>query len=255
MRLQKFVVVAFALVTFGISPLLAGEMETLFIKANEYYQSGSYSAAIAEYQKIRDLGYESWELYYNLGNAYYKDRQIARAILNYERARKLAPKNEDINFNLELANLSVVDRIPRLPQFIFFEWISNLATLLSLKLLGIISITLYVLFVGLLILKLLVKSSAFVRFSKGVVIITGVLLVIFSGLFSIRVFENESTVEAIVLSEKVDIKSAPVDVGTDVFSLHQGVKVQIKEHSGEWVKIRLADGKIGWMKHTHLEQI
>jgi tetratricopeptide (TPR) repeat protein len=255
MRLQKYAVVVFALTVFGILPLTASEVESLFMKANEYYQSGNYSAAIAEYQKIRDLGYESWELYFNLGNAYYKDRQIARAILNYERAKKLDPKNEDINFNLELANLSVVDLIPRLPQFILFEWISNLAAILDLTLLGIISVTLYVLFIGFLSLMLFVKTSAFVRVCQGLVIITGVLWIIFSGLFSIRVYENESTIDAIVLSDKVDVKSAPIEAGTAVFSLHQGVKVQIKEQSGDWVKIRLADGKIGWMKQTNLEQI
>ena len=57
--------------------------------------------------KVIGRGYESWELYYNLGNAFYKNRQIGPAILNYEKARKLAPNNEDVLFNLELANLRV----------------------------------------------------------------------------------------------------------------------------------------------------
>lgn len=111
----------------GFSTLLhlsfsyAGEADAFFVKGNEYYKNEDYGAAIEEYQKIIDAGYESWEVYYNLGNAYFKERQLGRAILNFERAKKLSPKNEDLKYNLELVNLSIADRIQEIPRF--FCWL------------------------------------------------------------------------------------------------------------------------------------
>lgn len=233
----------------------ADESETLYIRANEHYQKSDYNAAIAEYQKILNLGYESWEVYYNLGNSYYKNDDIAHAIINYERARKLDPKNEDINFNLELANLSVVDRIPQLPKFLLYAWISRLASLISLQGLGIFAASFYVLFAAVVILRMLLRSGQSARLANVITIVVAAGLVVFSGLFLIRVYENESIVEAIVVTDKVDVASAPAGAGTDLFTLHEGVKLQIQDRSGSWLKIRLADGKIGWLPDDTIERI
>lgn len=233
----------------------ADEIETLYMRANEHYQKSDYNSAITEYQKILNLGYESWEVYYNLGNCYYKNSDIAHAILNYERARKLEPKNEDINFNLELANLSVVDRIPQLPQFLLYAWISALASLISLQGLGIFAAGFYVLFSVTLILRMLLRSGRFARMANATTVLVAAGLVVFSGLFLIRVYENESIIEAIVVANKVDVASAPAGAGTELFTLHEGVKLQIQDRSGSWLKIRLADGKLGWLLDDAIERI
>lgn len=243
------------LIATAVHPTFADEIETLFVRANEHYQNSDYVAAISEYNKIRDLGYESWEVYYNLGNAYYKNGEIARAILNYERAKRLNSENEDINFNLELANLSVVDRIPQLPKFLLFVWISELASLVSFQWLGMVTISLYLLFMALMMLRILLRTSSLTRLLHRSMITAGVVLVVVSGLFLVRIYENESITEAIVMTNKVDVMSAPGEAGTELFTLHEGVKVQIQEHSGNWLKIRLADGKVGWLREDHVEQI
>jgi SH3-like domain-containing protein len=36
-------------------------------------------------------------------------------------------------------------------------------------------------------------------------------------------------------------------MSSDAFVLHGGVKVQITDRFSTWMKIRLADGKVGWM--------
>ncbi|HEX9655033.1 MAG TPA: tetratricopeptide repeat protein [bacterium] len=233
----------------------AAEIEALYIRANEYYQNGDYAGAIPEYQRILALGYESWEVYYNLGNAYYKDGDVARAILNYERAKKLDPKNDDVNFNLELANLSVVDRIPQLPQFALFGWITSLSALMSLKWLGIFTCLAYVLFVAVIGSRILFRSTAGTGVMKALAIGLCGSLIVLSGLLLLRIYENESVSEAIVVAERVDVTSAPAESGTELFMLHQGVKVQLMDRSGQWLKIRLADGKVGWLGADNIERI
>ncbi len=248
----------FAILTLSIlclaSGLLANDVEVFFVKGNEFYQDGNYKGAIEEFEKILNSDYESWEVYYNLGNAYFKDGQTAKAILNFERAKKLHPKDEDINYNLELVNLAIVDRIQELPQFFLFKWLSNIAHSINLKVLGGITVSLYLLLILITIFRIYLKSAQLKRTVFVSLIAASITLTVFTGLFVIRIFETETKVEAIVIKDKVDVKSAPGGL-TEVFTLHEGVKVQIKDHSENWVKIRLADGKIGWLETKVLKQI
>ena len=88
----------------------------LFSTANQIYKDKNYEQAISAYQKLLSQGYQTAEIYYNLGNAYYKTNQIGQAILYYEKAQKIAPDDEDIHYNLKLANLKTADRIASVPQ-------------------------------------------------------------------------------------------------------------------------------------------
>lgn len=239
----------------SLTESMAGEIEALFIKGNELYQNGEYQAAIAQYKKINELGYQSWEVYYNLGNAYYKSGQIARAILYYERARRLNPKNEDIDFNLELANLSVVDRIAEFPKIFPAAWISTIANFVGLQGLGVITIVVYSMLIGLIIYRFLRRGNRSSRVNMVSIVVCGFLLTVCSGLLSMKIYDNENRLEAIVLAPKVDVRSAPDDDSTEMFTLHEGVKVQLKDRSGEWVKIRLSDRKVGWLKIDVIEKI
>ena len=60
---------------------------------------------------------------------------------------------------------------------------------------------------------------------------------------------------AIVFAPNVYIKSAPDEQSTDLFILHEGIKVEIIDKVGEWQKLRLADGKVGWIKEEAAEGI
>ena len=51
------------------------------------------------------------------------------------------------------------------------------------------------------------------------------------------------------------VKSAPDTNGNDQFMLHEGVKFEILDRVGEWSKIRLADGKVGWIERSAYEKI
>ncbi|HMD14583.1 MAG TPA: SH3 domain-containing protein, partial [Bacteroidota bacterium] len=50
-------------------------------------------------------------------------------------------------------------------------------------------------------------------------------------------------------------KSAPDNQSTDLFVLHEGVTVEVLDAVGDWRKIRLADGKVGWMMLSNMELI
>ncbi|RMF63054.1 MAG: tetratricopeptide repeat protein [Calditrichaeota bacterium] len=254
-RAPLWLILGWLAIALGSSFALADEPDALFVRGNQAYQDGDYRAAIAAYEQIANLGYESWELYYNLGNAYFKDHQLAKAILNFERAKRLNPESDDIEFNLQLARLSTVDRIQELPQFFLSAWWGKLEHLLSLQTLTVLTLAFYLLFMLFLAFRVLLKAFRHSRLARTALFTAGVLLVFSATLLASRVYEEETREEAIVVAQKVDVKSAPDEAGTDVFTLHEGVKVQIKDRSLDWVKIRLADGKVGWLPAADLEVI
>jgi tetratricopeptide (TPR) repeat protein len=229
--------------------------EQQFVQANELYKKGQYDSAVVIYQNIIKQGVTSSELYYNLGNAYYKAKRIPDAILNYERAKKLSPNSDEINFNLQLANSQIVDKIAPLPEFFVKKWIKSFANYFSSNSWAIISLVSFVLalvFAGfyLFSLKLWLKKLSF---WMGLITLIISLTSFVNSNYQKRAITNK--VEAIVINPSVTVKSSPDDNGTDLFVIHEGIKVQLIDAVGEWHEIKLPDGNKGWLKISDIEKI
>jgi len=235
----------------------ADHNQHLFQTANTLFEEKKYSEAIANYQEIVKNGYENWQVYYNLGNAYYKTGQYGRAILSYERAMRLNPENEDLLFNLELANLTVVDKVVTPPHFLLDKMIPVLKSLQlwNVGTLGWYVISIYFVMTILIILKIFVRNSTGYSFLNVALTTVVIVLVMVSSLFFIRLHDETSSRYAIVLEKKVDVMGAPDELGTELFSLHEGVKIKVEAFNHQWAKIRLADGKVGWLKSNLFEII
>jgi SH3-like domain-containing protein len=70
-----------------------------------------------------------------------------------------------------------------------------------------------------------------------------------------RIHETNTKIEAIIMVDQVSVKSEPSDKSAEQFYLHVGAKVRIEDESGDWLRIRLADGKTGWLAKDTLEII
>ncbi|MDZ7292439.1 MAG: SH3 domain-containing protein [candidate division KSB1 bacterium] len=233
----------------------ADEAASLFHQANQQYEAGNYKQAAETYEKILAAGKANWQLYYNLGNAYYKQRQIGKAILNYERARRLNRNNEDILFNLDLANLSVADRIPAMPRSLAVVWLDKAIHLFTLAHAAILALIFWVLFFIGAIIWLLARREFARKFGRGLFWSCGAVWLIFALLFAILAYERATVHEAIVLAPRVVVRSSPAEDATEMFILHEGVKVRLQESSGDWRRIKLADGKVGWLEAKTIEGI
>lgn len=236
--------------------LFADELpREIFSEGNNAYRNGDYLQAIEKYEKILNNGYSNAEIYYNLGNAYFKLKKIPEAILNYEKALKLNPSDEDIQFNLKIANLQTVDKIEPLPMMFYEKWwhaLNNWFSSASWSALMIIFIWLG--FIG-LALYLFMFSSGIKKISFFVAVISFVIA-IFSFIFANTSYLHETSEEsAIIFSESVYVKSSPDKGSTDLFILHEGTKVELLDQVGEWTKIRLANGNVGWLQRSSIETI
>jgi len=82
-----------------------------------------------------------------------------------------------------------------------------------------------------------------------------VLLMLVGSLVLIQVLERSGRDEAIVLTKVVTAKTSPDTESTDAFVIHEGLKVELGDQVGEWVKITLSDGKVGWIQSGEFERI
>jgi tetratricopeptide (TPR) repeat protein len=211
---------------------------------------------LESYLSIRDAGYESGELYYNIGNAYFKLGDLGRAIVNYERAVKLMPRDEDARANLELARSLAVDEITPLPGFWLFRAIDWWVHLLPRGWLIFVVAAAWVVGSAGIVARVLGAGQLIRRWGRRIAIAGGVVVGVLGINLAAVELEIGEPVEAVVLSDEVLVQSAPSeDRSLQVFVIHEGTKVRIDQQSGEWAEIVLADGKVGWVKVDHLETI
>jgi hypothetical protein len=242
-------------ILFLASISFADQTEYLFQQGVQAYQEGEYQTAREQFESALKHGKASAALYYNLGNAYYKMDEIGLAILNYERAKKMEPGDEDVEFNLNIAQLQVVDKIPSPEIDFFFKLWDGIKNILSLEQFALVTIILYVLLIVLIIMMLLVKNprvSALARYSWVPALI---VLMLISSIFVLRVRQDLTVKYGVILVDKVSVVSGPSYDSTEMFALHEGVKIQIIAQSGDFVRIRLTDGKDGWVPRGALDVI
>jgi tetratricopeptide (TPR) repeat protein len=229
---------------------------TAFLKGNEFYNKGEYSSAIQEYSKVIDSGVSSVELYYNLANSYYKNQQIAKAILFYEKARILAPGDENINYNLDLARSHTVDKINEVPQFFIRTWFYEFKNIFSsnqwaINALILFFISLTSLFIFYISGRSIIKK---IFFWSGVFIFLTAFLSMANSISLAR--EIKKHAYAIIINPTVTVKSSPEQSGSDLFVIHEGIKLRIvdDEVSG-WYEVKLMDGNAGWIRREDVERI
>ncbi len=226
-----------------------------FKTANKFYSKEDYEKAAALYEEIVDNGYESYELYYNLGNTYFKLDKIPSAILYYERAKKLEPDDEDVKFNLQIAKLKTVDKIEPVPRFFMEEWVESISELFSLRAWTILGLAFawlaFIFLAAFLMIWYPVWKKTF--FAAGIISFVIMAASIFFAYEENLELNSEDS--AIVFSPSVYVKSSPSDEGTNLFILHEGTKVQILDKVGEWQKIMIDDGNVGWLPKESIEII
>jgi tetratricopeptide (TPR) repeat protein len=236
-----------SLLTAFFALQVCAQSETaLFATANQAYAKAQYAEAIEKYEKVASQGFASSELFFNLGNAYYKSKNYPKAILNFEKAVKLNPHDDDANFNLKLANKMKVDKIESLPE-VFTQKIYE-------GILGILSPNQWA-YMACICVWLLVVGLAFFMLSRNSNYKRMGLLCSLVFLF----FTLTSTGLAYLAKRNVEenkyVKSAPETSGADLYLLHEGTKLKVLDEIGGWRKVKLADGKTGWLEEASMEDI
>ncbi len=235
------------ILTFLIGYLGIAQNESRFQQANEFYNNGDFELAISNYESIIESGEHSAALYFNLANANYKLNHIAPSIYYYEKALKLSPNDKEIQNNIAFARNMTIDAIDQTPEFGFAKISKNVTTMLTFDNWAKLS----VLFMMLFVVLYLVYYFSYNSTKKRLAFISAMTFLILTGASVALAFNHYNMVEndkpAIVFAKQSQVKSEPNLRSTESFKLHEGTKVQILDTVNNWKKIKLADGKTGWI--------
>ena len=227
--------------------VVAQNVDTLFVSANELYRNGAFEEAIKKYKKIESQDTVSSELYLNLGNAYYKLNKVGPTIFYYEKALKLDPLNVDVKNNLIFAKRLALDNIEEVPKTVFQRINKNYLQKLSYNDWAIVVVVLSFSSAIFFLLFYFGYSSTRKRIyftTSGI----SLLLLIFSIFITYNQYsQTTKNIEAIVFVKKTAVRNAPTFNSEEVFILHEGTKVMVLDAVDNWKKIKLVDGKQGWM--------
>ena len=251
------VVVAVALIgSMGGAARGLAAQDEIVARANQAYQDGDYAAAIEAYEAVRDAGFTSAGLEYNLGNAYFKSGDLGRSILHWERSRSLSPGDPDVEANLELARTLTTDAVEPVPTFWLFSVVAWWVDLIPRGVLVVVVGAGWIAATGGAALRILARSDRVARLGTW---LTGAGAVVVL-LLGINLFVRELGVgrrqRAVILAQAVAVRSAPAqDDDLTLFEVHEGTRVRIDQRTGEWVEIVLDDGKVGWIPLSAMEVI
>ncbi len=240
---------------FGVSAYLSGQADD-FKKGLALFENKNYEASAEKFESILQTGQSSSELYYNLGNAYFQNKEAVKAILNYEKALKLNPRFVEAKFNLKIALEENNNEMIEVPDFFLTKIWRNIHTIASSNVWSILFLISFWTTVACFIFWLLGK----VRKQKKQAFLFGLLLLviaIFSFFLSSSQYEWETSDDsALVMVENLKLKSAPEAENKPILDLQPGTKLYFIDKIGEWYKVKLKNGQIGWLKGEHgLERI
>ena len=226
----------------GFSELADG----LYIEANKALIAENYNDAIVKYESILDDGYESVELYYNLGNAYYRSEQLGKSIWAYSNALVIAPRNRDVAHNLAIANAQIVDRIEMPKSFIFitfYRLFKSIMTTYEWILIG--SFLIFIKSIHFSVMKFGLFGGKMYKMTSTILI----SLIILVHIFSLDSYiDKQRKNSAVVISNNVNAYSGPFyGSSSKLFQINEGIKVDISNQQQDWVEIILIDGKKGWI--------
>jgi len=179
-----------------------------------------------------------------MGNAYFQEGNIGKSILHFEKALKLKPQDDEVLHNLEIARQKTIDRFEEVPENLF-----------QASRLAIISLLSPDNWARLALIAFLLASIGFAAYLFSNYLRVGFIAIaagLSIGLLSIILaWSHQSYMEnnqgVILLEDSSYVKSGPSESADDVFILHEGTKALRLEQFEEWSKIKLPDGKLGWL--------
>ena len=254
MKLRQFFILMIVLGALCASAVAQTALDE-FERGNAFYRDGKFDQAAVAYETILKQGTASPAIYFNLGNSYYRMGKPAPAILAYERALRLKPNDPDIKHNLDLVNLKTVDRIEPLPELFFIDWLRTISSYVPLHTTSwIFALEWLILFASLAALYIVTNPNV-ARLFRNLTISALALLIPFSVLLVTQIADARIRNDAIITTSVATAKTSPDAQSLDAFVIHEGVKVKLSDSLGDWVKIILADGKVGWIRSQDCERI
>ncbi len=244
--------ILFLLLTLSLSLFASENCKTLYT-GTASYKAGDFTSAAEAWQNCVDNGFQSGDLFYNLGNAYFREGRLGLAILNYEKALRMDPANEDYQYNLKFARSLTKDKTETAEEenpilgFLFeahhfFSMTEQLYIIIGLV---------WLIF-ALNIFRILSSRARIKTAFSLSVIPVAILLGIFVCSAGYKIYREKTYSMGIVIAESADVTSGPSDKAQTLNMLSEGTSVEILEIKDGWAHVRLGEKVNGFAKASEL---
>jgi hypothetical protein len=239
-----------ALAWSALSPEAAAQApEEIFGRGNAAYERGDYEEAIREYETVVQYRIRDARVEYNLGNAHFKLGNLGRSILHYERARRLDPTDGEIRANLELAKSRRFDKVEEPDSAWVVRSVRRLQDTVGPDAQAWAVLILVWLIVGLATLGWSRRAgwSAAIGWSVAA-------LLVVAALAGASWYATEGRLEgrplAVVLDGTVEVLAGPGENNASLFTVHEGLTMEIRSERRDWVQVSLPNGLHGWVPRS-----
>jgi tetratricopeptide (TPR) repeat protein len=225
-----------------------------FRAGNAAYERGDFAAASEEYAHAETEGAADARLYYNHANALFRQNRLGASILYYEKARKLAPTDADVLHNLNFARARVADKIPEPPANFLTQVLwgahasysprAGIWAAFALFAAGFLSLAagLFLPALG-RVASVLAGAAAFAA------------LLLFAPSLLYKLHQQSTAVRAVVLQPVAELHSGPGESYELLFRAHEGTVFTIMSREGDWLAVKLPDGRGGYVKKNKVGEV
>jgi tetratricopeptide (TPR) repeat protein len=224
-------------------------------KVNQLVKNKNFSEAIESYHQWIALGFKSKWIFYNLGLLYEKMGNIGNAMYYLKKAKKIDPGDVLINNRIISLQEKIKDKfmIP-IENKRFIDVFLKPWNYWRLKQVGLILIVCFwMISLYFLYFKVFSVKRNFMFYKPIFFIQVGFIL--FLLIQSIRIIEYSDKSEAIILGDVVEIHEGADSLSPKIQTVHAGLPVLFVDKIGDWIKVRLYNGRVGWLKKGQLSAI
>lgn len=201
--------------------------------------------AAAGFQALADDGIVNGYLYYNLANTHLRLKEVGRAILWYRRAQSYIPDDPRLAEGLRVArslrrnDIPVMGSSALIHALLFWHYQTTLRARATLGILA------YVIF-WLGAIGATYRRHVAWRYLLAILLILWLCLAMS---VAASAYASARAREGVILSDDVVVTKDPTAASSPEFQekLHQGVEFELLERHAKWYRIRLPNGKSGWI--------
>jgi len=246
-------------------PRTRSQAQAAFAAGNDAYAAGDFLRALRSYGAVVAGGYESPDLFLNLGNAAFRLGRIGWAVYYFERGLRLAPADPDLRTNLDLARQRSAARAGEIESSGLLHSLVGLqqrtSTTEAFTVLAVIWWVFVAWIAGRLALGALPRERGMAallrdgRVAGAVNLTLGALLVLSAGWAAMKAVQEAAGGGGIVVAASTAVRSNPDPEATVEFTLEAGTRVRLGRSAGGFHEVLYSDKLRGWASREDLARL
>lgn len=237
---------AVALALLAAAPSWCETPEETFSQGNAAFEKGRFEEAAEAYRTVLRYGIRDARVEYNLGCAAFRLGRLGEAILHFERARRLEPTDPDVKANLAFARGRCYDRVEAPEVAAPIRIVRALQDGIGPDRQALAVLTLVWLVAGLVVWRS--SRPGGWNAAAGWVLAGLLLLLCVCGVSWLTTRSRLDGVPvAVVLAPSVEVRAGPGDNNAILFTVHEGLSLEVRSERQDWIQVSLPNGLNGWV--------